>query len=111
MATFNKASQNETHGYGLNGEIETTSIHTSYVGGTDRVSEIRVDDCEYHFFDGDHFFVSYAALSGNCGKFGGIGIKKIRSSECQTREEANAQVWKKVNNWLKKNEGFEAEVE
>lgn len=90
---------------------ETNSTITDYYkGGTDRISDIRISQTEYNFLNGEHFFVTTATLSGNCNGYGGLGFKKINSKECQSREEATENCMKKINNWLKKTEGFTAEI-
>lgn len=106
MATFKNYFHNEHNNFN-----DTTNIEDRYTGGTERVSEIRVVSCEYRFLNGEHFYVTTASLSGNCNGFGGLGFKAIHSKECRSREEADCDAWKKVNKWLKKNEGFEVEVE
>lgn len=100
MANFTNYYHNENQG----------TITDYYKGGTDRISDIRINSTEYNFLNGEHFFCTSVVLSGNCNGYGGLGFKKLHSKECQTREEADASAWKKINNWLKKNEGFVAEV-
>lgn len=100
MATFNNYYHNE---------IENT-IADYYNCESTRISDIRICSTEYNFLNGEHFFNTSATLSGNCNAFGGIGFKKINSGERSSREEADAKVWKKINNWLKKNEGITVEV-
>lgn len=106
MVTFKNYYHNESIS-----PNNTTNITDYYKGGTNRISDIRVSNCEYRFLNGEHFFHTSITLSGNCNGYGGLGFKTIKSKEFQTREEAVTDAWKKVNRWLKKNEGFEAEVE
>lgn len=87
-----------------------TTITDYYKGGTDRISDIRISQTVYNFRNEEPVFIATASLSGNCNGYGGLGFKRINSKECQSREEAIEDCMKKINNWLKKTEGFTAEI-
>lgn len=106
QATFKNYFHNE-----YNNPNNTVSITDYYKGGTERISEIRVLNHEYRFLNGEHFFHTIINLFGNCNGFGGLGLKTIKSNEFQTREEAVTDAWKKVERWLKKNEGLEIVIQ
>lgn len=100
MANFTNYYHNENQ----------NTIIDYYKGGTNRISDIRIDSTEYNFLNGEHFFCTSAVLSGNCNGYGGLGFKKLHSKEFQTREEADADCWKKIQKWLIKNEGIMVEI-
>ena len=88
---------------------ETNSSIVNYYH-SEGAEDIRITSTEYNFLNGEHFFVTSVTLSGNWNEFGGIGFKHLRSKECQSREEADMQAWKKIQNWMIKTHKIMVEV-